>query len=452
MSKISLSSKVCKDSLLGIVPSEWNIYPADSLGEIVTGQTPSTSRQDYFGGDIPFVSPADFDGQRYISQTQVTLTDKGAKRVRMLPANAILITCIGILGKVGQAETSLATNQQINSIIPNDKLYPAYGFWAAHLLKPQLDTIAGLQVVPIVNKRLFSQLLLPCPPFSQQRAIAKILDTLDTQIQQTEQLIVKLKQVKLGLLQDLLTRGIDENGDVRDPMAHPEKFKEATFLQETIKIPEEWEIKPLSFLLIGIEAGKSPSCPDQPAGAGDWGVLKVSAVHPSGFRSEENKVIRNPAYINPVYEVQDGDLLMSRANTYELVGMVCLVSKPRTQLLLCDKTLRLQVNKKNALSKFVFYMLQMSFMRSQIEMHATGSSGTMKNISQNSIKNLAVYAPPRKEQEEIITILEAHDARIAAEEADLAKLKLIKKGLMHDLLTGRVRVTQLTTEREHLSI
>jgi type I restriction enzyme S subunit len=300
------------------------------------------------------------------------------------------------------------------------------------------------------NKLKILPVFVPKP--LEQHILSRILDTLDTQIQQTEQLIAKLKQVKLGLLHDLLTRGIDENGDVRDPVTHPEEFKEVSFLQKRIKIPKKWEIQPLNSLLTGIDAGKSPNCPDQPAGAGDWGVLKVSAVHPSGFRAEENKVIINPAYINPVYEVQDGDLLMSRANTYELVGMVCLVSKPRTQLLLCDKTLRLQVNKKNALSKFIFYMLQMPFARSQIEMHATGSSGSMKNISQNSIKNLAIYAPPRKEQEEIITILEAHDARIATEESDLAKLKQIKKGLMHDLLTGRVRVTQLTTECEQLSI
>jgi type I restriction enzyme S subunit len=106
MSKMSLSSKVLKNPLLGIVPSEWNIYSVGSLGEVVTGQTPSTSRQGYFGGDIPFVSPADIDGQRYISQAQVTLTDKGAKRAHILPINTILVTCIGGLGKVGQAKTS----------------------------------------------------------------------------------------------------------------------------------------------------------------------------------------------------------------------------------------------------------------------------------------------------------------------------------------------------------
>ena len=303
-----------------------------------------------------------------------------------------------------------------------------------------------------VTPKFFDIYYIPSLSPSEQQHIAHILDTLDTQIQQTEKLIAKLKQVKVGLLHDLLTQGIDENGDIRDPVAHPEEFKEVSFLQKRIKIPKKWEIQPLHSLLTGIDAGKSPNCPDQPAGAGDWGVLKVSAVHPSGFRAEENKVIINTAYINTAYEVQDGDLLISRANTYELVGIVCLVKSPRTHLLLCDKTLRLHINIKNALSKFIFYILQMSFVRSQIGMHATGSSGSMKNISQNSIKNLSVYVPPLEEQQKIITILNALDARIATEESDLAKLKQIKKGLMHDLLTGRVRVTHLIAEREHLSI
>ncbi|GHO96293.1 hypothetical protein KSF_063410 [Reticulibacter mediterranei] len=303
-----------------------------------------------------------------------------------------------------------------------------------------------------LNRGELQTIEIPLPPLFEQKIIANILDTLDTQIQQTEQLIAKLKQMKIGLLHDLLTKGIDGHGDVRDPVAHPEEFKEESFLQKRIKLPKKWEIQLLKSFLVGIDAGKSPDCPDQPAGAGDWGILKVSAIHPTGFRAEENKVITNPAYIKPAYEVHDGDLLMSRANTSELVGIVCLVSKPRPQLLLCDKTLRLQVNPKNALSEFIFYMLQMPFVRTQIEMHATGSSASMKNISQSSIKNLVILAPSREEQKEIIAILNAHDARITAEENELAKLKQLKKGLMHDLLTGHVRVTQLMAESGQLAV
>src|SRR5437667_4517407 len=114
-----------------------------------------------------------------------------------------------------------------------------------------------------VNPNFFDLCYIPFFPRSEQQIIANILDTLDTQIQQTEALIAKLKQIRVGLLHDLLTRGIDENGAARDPVAHPEEFKEVSFLQKKIKIPAGWENKPLNSLLVGIDAGKVPSCAEQ---------------------------------------------------------------------------------------------------------------------------------------------------------------------------------------------
>lgn len=186
----------------------------------------------------------------------------------------------------------------------------------------------------------------------------------------------------------MLTRGLDENGELRDAIAHPDNFKDSPLGQ----IPKHWEVKALDQILTGIDAGKSPDCPDIPAQSDEWGVLKVSAVHPNGFRAEENKVITNPSYINPAYEVQDGNLLITRANTYELVGLTCFVKNPPHRLLLSDKTLRLNVNSNLAFVQFVFYALQMPFVRRQIENNATGSSAGMKNISQKIIRNLLKIA------------------------------------------------------------
>ena len=200
-------------------------------------------------------------------------------------------------------------------------------------------------------------------------------------------------------------------------------------------LPLEWEIRHLGQLLTSIDAGKSPECPDIPAPAGEWGILKVSAIRPGGFRPEENKAIINPAFINSAYEVHDGDLLISRANTYELVGLVCLVQNTPPHLLLCDKTLRLNVDTRNALVKLVFYAMQMPSVRSQIEINATGSSGSMKNISQETIKGLLIPLPPLPEQRRIAEMLDTMDAAIQQTEALIAKLKLMKAGLLHDLLT-----------------
>jgi restriction endonuclease S subunit len=286
--------------------------------------------------------------------------------------------------------------------------------------------------------RRFKDIPIELPPLPEQRRVAQILESVDKTIRETEMLIAKLKQVKQGLLYDLLSRGIDENGELRDPERHPERFKDSPLG----RIPREWETLSLGLLLSSIDAGKSPSCPDRPAAGDEWGVLKVSAVRPDGFAPQENKALEVPGLANPAFEVRDGDFLITRANTYELVGLTCIVESPPPRLLLCDKTLRLNVSSE-ADAHFLLYATQMPYLRRQIEVHATGSSGSMKNISQSVVRHLKVAAPKKPEQLVISRILQGAVERFRCEEKELSKLRLLKAGLMDDLLTGRVRVTPL---------
>lgn len=117
-------------------------------------------------------------------------------------------------------------------------------------------------------------IVVPAYPLPEQRRIAEILDTVDEAIRKTEQVIAKLKLIKQGLLHDLLTRGIDENGELRDPVRHPEQFKDSPLG----RIPREWEVRPLSTFVRELAAGVSVNSDDRPARAGETGVLKTSAT------------------------------------------------------------------------------------------------------------------------------------------------------------------------------
>ncbi|WP_260959827.1 restriction endonuclease subunit S [Pseudomonas citri] len=282
--------------------------------------------------------------------------------------------------------------------------------------------------------------VLPVPTVQEQQGIAQILDIFDTAIRETEALIDKLKAIKQSLLHDLLTRGIDSNGQLRPPESEaPQLYKESPLGW----IPREWDAQLIATLLTDIEAGKSPSCSDTPAPSGSWGVLKVSAVHSDGFRSDQNKLVEHESLVNPAYEVHSGDLLITRANTPELVGMACLVEDPQPKLMLCDKTLRLVVNCGMASKEYLCLCLQQPYIRSQIECSATGTSMSMKNISQHAIRNLLVAIAPLPEQIEISARANTLALRLQHEMALLEKLRQQKAGLMDDLLTGRVRVTPL---------
>ncbi|MBL9027440.1 MAG: restriction endonuclease subunit S [Myxococcales bacterium] len=313
-----------------------------------------------------------------------------------------------------------------------------------HAIQTRIARLAVGTTMANLNTGILARLEIPSPPLPEQRQIAAILDTLDDAIRKTEQIIAKLKQVKQGLLHDLLTRGIDDNGELRDPERHSEQFKASALG----RIPKAWEVSSLGRLLLRIEAGSSPNCPDRPAHGDEWGVLKVSAVRPTGFEPSENKAIVTPSLIDPSCEVRDGDLLITRANTYELVGLTCLVDRPPPRLMLCDKTLRLVLDSRKADARFVFFTSQTPPLRAQIETHATGSSGSMKNIGQSAIRALTFQLPPLTEQVEVASRLCAADARAEAERRSLGQLAMLKAGLMEDLLTGRIRVTSLL---EHAS-
>lgn len=250
---------------------------------------------------------------------------------------------------------------------------------------------------------------LEMPPFPEQRRIAEILDAADAAINGTESVIAKAKLELRGLLLALMDRG-----DMRR--------------------------EPLSVALARIEAGRSPDLPDRPAPPGDWGVLKVSSIGDGEFYPEENKHVTTASLRRPEYEVREGDVLLSRANTSDLVGLVCYVEWTPPHIMLCDKTLRLAVNSERAIAPYLALALSSPGARRQISLHATGTSGSMKNISQAALLGVRVPLPTLDEQRRVVTVLDAARARIRSEESHVGKLRLQKQGLMQDLLTGRVRV------------
>jgi type I restriction enzyme S subunit len=286
-------------------------------------------------------------------------------------------------------------------------------------------------------QNVFEKFSFPTPTLAVQKRIASVLDYFDSMIEQAEALIVKHQQIKAGLIHDLFTRGVTPDGHLRLTREEaPHLYKESPLGW----IPKKWEVVTVGSCLIGIDAGKSPECPDIPASSDQWGVLKVGAVDPDGLREEENKTVLDWRLQNSAFLVCRNDLLISRANTFDLVGLVCHVTGNPRNLMLSDKTLRLHPNSSRVTTRFLFWSLQTAPARRQIENSATGTSGSMKNISQGSVRAILLTRPELDEQARINTRIDALADAMASLRVDIAKLSQQKHGLMHDLLTGRVRV------------
>lgn len=170
-------------------------------------------------------------------------------------------------------------------------------------------------------------------------------------------------------------------------------------------IPSGWDIVVLDLLVDRIEAGKSFNAQPRPAQEGEWGVVKVSAMSWGRFLENENKAIPADKEINPVFEIRPGDLLISRANTAQLAGATVLVDQTRPRLLLSDKSLRL-VTYPPIDKAWLNYTLRAPMIRRQFADRATGTSDSMRNLSQEKILATTLALPPIEEQVEIARLVD----------------------------------------------
>ncbi|MCZ8025257.1 MAG: restriction endonuclease subunit S [Microcystis sp. LE19-10.1B] len=412
----------------------WKKVRISEFGVIVTGSTPDTKNSSYWDGDIPFVSPADFNSSTFVVKTYKNLTDEGAKRARIVPKNSILVTCIGSIGGISIAPWDCVTNQQINSIICSDDFDNIFVYLLIQNNLHRLVELAGITTLPIINKRTFGDIELFCPnSVSEQTQIATILSTIDRAIEQTEALITKQQRIKTGLMQDLLTKGIDENGNIRSEETH--EFKDSPLG----RIPVEWEVKKIEQKLERIidYRGQTPKKVTE-----GIPLLTAKNVRDGFIEKEPQEFIADSAYNSwmsrGIPEV--GDVLFT---TEAPMGNVASI--PNYRIALAQRLLTL-CPKINELSQdFLFWILHWKRSKERIELLTSGS--TVVGIKQSVFRKVIFAFPSYNEQERIYAVLNSHDEINKNEKHKLKKLQRLKTGLMQDLLTGKVRVTDLLNQK-----
>ncbi len=202
------------------------------------------------------------------------------------------------------------------------------------------------------------------------------------------------------------------------------------------EIPETWEWVRLEDLIADIQAGKSPSAGSRPAKADEHGVLKVSALSWGKFLPQENKVLPADYKIRPRTLVREGDLLFSRANTTELVGAVVLVRDEYPNLMLSDKTLRLVPASKQVNLEVLLYALRTPEVRDYFEARATGTSDSMRNLSQDKIMGAPIALPPLAEQQKLVQLLADASGFIQSTETNVSDLVGDLERLNSSMLAG----------------
>ncbi len=288
----------------------------------------------------------------------------------------------------------------------NDKFHLDFFFYALKGRESQIMDLrvgSGLPNIQLKAIKKFGFLF----PVSQteQRKIAEILITIDKAIEQTEILIAKYKNIKKGLMHDLLTYGIDKDGNIRSPQTH-------SFVEKNgMVVPEEWEVDALGV------------CFDT-------------------FRSGNNITAEN-IYSMDKYPVYGGNGLRGYTFSYTHSGKYILIGR---QGALCgninmiegrnyvsEHAIAVQANSKNN-DDYWYYKLE------SMNLNQYSAQSAQPGLAVQKLVSLIVGIPKNEEQKGIAEVLLQKDKLIESEQTNLTKLQKQKQGLMQDLLTGKIRV------------
>jgi type I restriction enzyme S subunit len=332
-----------------------------------------------------------------------------------------LMTCAGPRARCGvptlvrSTPSRLMMSGKIYRFRPDGRLVPE--FLEYYLQSPRAQELIDSMKTGISDSGLnltharFVRLPVPVPPLEHQH---RIVDFLEDQLSRLEaaQRYICQAQIRLGaVLRSALEAGFKSD-----------------------------QVVPLSNLIEDISAGKSFGGPSPPAHENEWGIIKVSAMTWGEFKPAENKAVPE-SRVDPRFEIKQGDLLISRANTAEYVGASVLVGPVRPRLLLSDKSLRL-TPKVGVNREWLCRALQAPSARAQIAKLATGTKDSMRNISQSSLRQVLLPLADGSKQYEAVSAfneIAAGVARLRGElESCVRAQRTLTRSLLSDAFSGRL--------------
>lgn len=343
----------------------WPMVAIKDVARVVTGKTPSTLESDNFGGDIPFITPSELGLEVYVTASPRTLSDKGVAEIKLVPKNAVMVCCIGSLGKLAIAGTAVATNQQINSVIFDDnKIDTKYGFYALQLLKPKMESMAPSTTVAIINKSNFEALQITLPPLPEQKRIAAILDKADA--------IRRKRQQAIQLADDFLRAVfLDMFGD---PVTNPKGFKKAP-ITELADVITGFAFKSNKYVSDSNDSVRLCRGTNTLTGYFDW---SDTAYWPKSMLEDLDG-----------YLIREGDVILAMDRPWISSGLkVCVFPKNQRSTYLVQRVARLRP-KDLAYTDYIH-----SCIKSQaFERHCCPTETTVPHISPIELKGFEVLIP-----------------------------------------------------------
>ena len=420
-----------KDTEIGLIPNEWDVKPASKVLEVIGGGTPKTTVDQYWNGEIPWLSVVDFNSDiRFVYKTEKTITELGLKEssTKILNKGMLIISARGTVGALAQLGNDMAFNQSCYGLngkdIENDFLYYA--------LKNQINNIKQNThgaVFDTITRSTFDTIFLPLPPLSEQKSIAEILSSLDEKIELNRRMNKTLEEMGKALFKRWVVdfEFPNENGK-------PYKSSDGKMIDSELgEIPEGWGVARIADVS-KVVTGMTPS-KDQSYYYGE----QIPFVTPSDYKGYDVYISKTDRYLIEVCESKFDKILVPKNGIMVTcigsdMGKVALSYKPSLTNQQINSVIFPKEHK--CLSTYLYYELKAKYpiLRSM----ADGGS-TMPIVNKSSFENLLFINPAQNLVSSFYDLMILLFETVLDNSMQIEKLQKTKDLLLPKLILGRIR-------------
>ncbi|PVC85444.1 hypothetical protein DBP19_26870 [Streptomyces sp. CS090A] len=407
--------------------SRWPTAPIRFVARLGSGHTPSRNVPEYWEDcKVPWITLADVWQLRtgrvdVITDTKEKVSSLGLANSSAVrhPAGTVILSRTASVGFSAIMGTAMATSQDFATWTCGPDLDPRFLLHSLRAMAPDLKRVATGSTHKTIYMPDIEQLRVPLPSIEEQRRIADFLDTQTARIDR----MMNLQQAALDRVAERDAAALDLGIDAL--------YEQVGFL-------------PLRRFVVGVDQGASPQCDAVSAGEDEWGVLKVSALRPGHFEPSANKRLPDDMVPDRRSQVREGDLLITRANTPQLVGSTAVVPHVRGKLLLSDKIFRVRLV-QDMDAHYVAAVARGSRVRAACAAASNGASQSMANLRFEEIKDWPIPRASPAQQRAFVQQMERSREAVGQIrtkiDRQLALLAERRQSLITAAVTGQLAVT-----------
>ncbi len=421
---------------IGWLPEEWKVAKLGDIVATFSGGTPRRDISEYWGGTIEWLKSGELaDSKLFSSEEKITELGLKNSSTKFVEEDTLLIAMYGATaGKVGLVRKRLTINQAICAILPNENFFSEFYFYYFIFIRPQLlsERFGGAQ--PNLNQQIIKNIKIPLPPLSEQKKIAAVLSAVQEAREKTEAVIAAAKELKKSLMKYLFTYG---------PVPVTEADKVRLKETEIGVMPEEWELKTVQESVDSIEYGLSLSIPENEDDNG-IPILSTADITKDGeILYNKIRKIKIQRKLNDRLLLKNGDVMFNWRNSPELIGKTSVFETNKNEnVTYASFILRIRCDELTTHNYFLKYLFNY-YREKGVFIKLARRAVNQANYNKNEIFVLKIQLPPIEIQMKIASTIKIIDEKIEKEQSKKQALDQLFKSLLHNLMTGKIRVNHL---------